>query len=99
MTLKILTANHLQNGHVVFLGEDGAWSPRLAAARLARDGEEAAALEAEGEAAQAARRVVGPYLIEVEATAEGPLPLRGRERIRVAGPTVRRDLGPWTKAE
>ncbi|MGB1027117.1 MAG: DUF2849 domain-containing protein, partial [Rhodospirillaceae bacterium] len=42
-----------------------------------------------------ATEVVGPYAIEV-GTGDGPagLPTKFRERIRLAGPTVRTDLGP-----
>ena len=56
--------------------------------------------ETEAEAAlEAARKfvagnvVVNPYLFEVRAGADGARPVKEREVIRAAGPTVRTDLG------
>ena len=38
------------------------------------------------------RRVNVPYVIDAEATAEGPRPAHIKDRIRALGPTVRPDL-------
>jgi len=90
---RILTANDLLEGDVVFLGHGG-WVRDHRAARVARNAEEAAAIEALGAEARAARQIIDPYLIEVSLEADGtPAPLRYRERLRTLGPTVRPDLG------
>ena len=82
--MRILTANRLADGRVVYLGAGG-WSRDPAAACRARDDREAALLDAEGRRAAAENRVTDPYLIEL---ADG-VPARRRERIRALGPTVR----------
>lgn len=95
---KVLTANRLSDGAVVYLGADG-WSEWIENARVAGDGETAADLEACGTRAVAERQVVDPYLIEVREDAGRLAPARLRERIRAAGPTVRLDLGKQAAQE
>lgn len=90
--LRVLTANRLSDGAVVYLGANG-WSEWIEAARVATDDAAAADLEACGARAVAEREVVDPYLIEVTPASGGFAPARLRERIRAAGPTVRLDLG------
>lgn len=90
---QILFANDLAQGDVVFLGNEG-WERDHLRAKIAYDGEEAAALVAFGKAEIAANRVVDAYLVDVEVSESGaPTPLHYREKTRVAGPSVRRDLG------
>jgi hypothetical protein len=84
--MKIATGNDLATGDVVWW--DGAgWS------RHVEDsvdvGDAGAALIATEEAA---RRVNGPYVIEADATPQGPRPAHIKDRIRARGPTVRLDL-------
>lgn len=86
---SILTANDLREGWAVFLTKDGGWSRDWADLRVAADAGQAAELAALGAAEEAARRVVGAYLVEIDA--EGRAKLR-RERIRAEGPTHRADL-------
>ena len=89
----ILMASDLRDGEVLFLSAEG-WVRDARAAAVARDATEAAALEARGKADVAANKVVDVYLAEVELDAAlGPRPLHFRERARLAGPSVRRDLG------
>lgn len=85
MSQQVLTANRLSDGAVVFLDADGRWTERIAAARTA-DKAEGEALVAAGEAT--AGEVIAPYLIDVAVEAEGPRPLRYRERIRAFGPSI-----------
>lgn len=88
MTQKIITANNLGDGLVVFLTATGGWSTDIAAARIIGSGELDAAL-AYGKAQHDARIVIEPYEIDVELTDGVPVPQRLRERIRAAkGPTV-----------
>lgn len=89
---RIITANHLAAGDVVFLAENG-WTPLVDRALVAEDDPALAVLEARAKEAEAANIVVGAYAVEVRR--EGPriVPLHYREVMRTQGPTVRRDLG------
>lgn len=84
--MKLLTGNDLASGDVVWwTGQD--WSRHVEdAVDVGTNGE--AILRAE----EGARRVNVPYLIDAEATEQGPRPARIKDRIRALGPTVRPDL-------
>lgn len=84
---QVLTANRLIDGTVLYW-KDGGWVETLAAADTLEAGPAAAALEA-AKAFVAANAVVNPYLFEVK---DGR-PVKEREIIRAAGPSVRQDLG------
>lgn len=90
---QVLTANRLDDGHVVYLAADEAWTHRLGEAHVASDEETAARLRAVAERAVAGRAVIDPYLFEVDPRGGAPRPLRTREVIRARGPSVRPDLG------
>ena len=99
MTDKILTANRLSDGIVLFLGPDGRWVEQAADARVAREEAGWAALEEAGRAAVAAHTVVDPYLIETAPDADGrPAPTRYRERLRALGPSTHPHLGKQAEA-
>lgn len=96
---QILLASDLADGEVVFLGAQG-WERDHARARVARDKDEAGALEAFGKAEIAQNRVVDVYLADVEIGADGvPTPLHYREKMRIKGPSVRRDLGKQARGD
>ncbi|WP_436637424.1 DUF2849 domain-containing protein [Microbaculum sp. FT89] len=84
---RVLTANRLADGRVVYLG-DRDWTADLGAARLVQTDADAEIAERAGREAVAARLVVEPYLIDVEAEDRGVQPVRLRERIRASGPTT-----------
>lgn len=96
---RIVTANRLGDGAVVFLCDGGRWSERVADAVTAVNDAAAAELMQTAERDVAARRVVGPYLIEAVIEGGALQPLRLRELIRARGPTVRRDLGIQATAD
>ena len=85
---KIVTANRLGDGQVVFLTGTAAWSARLADAAVADDDAFAAELLAAGEQAERDCAVVGPYLIEVTGRGDTLRAVAIRESIRANGPTV-----------
>jgi hypothetical protein len=91
--IQVVTANRLADGVVVYLSGDNEWSERIGDSRVASDKTAAEALLAQGERAVVERRVVAPYLIDVEATSQGLVPRAYRERIRALGPSIRLDLG------
>ena len=93
--ISVLTANSLGDGVVVFLGNNGDWIEGIGDAAVARSPEEARALEAQG-ARDTRNMVVDPYLVEVREVAGGLTPLRTRERVRVAGPSILADVPGYT---
>lgn len=94
MNDKILTANRLSDGVVIFLAADGRWVETVDDARVEADGTGHQALETAGRAAVADQHLVEPYLIDVTRRADGRIfPTRYRERVRAAGPSIRLDLG------
>jgi hypothetical protein len=90
--ISVLTANRLGDGVVVFLDYEGAWSENLSEAVVARSPDEARQLEARGTHDAAHNIVVEPYLVEVRAAAGALVPIRYRERVRVAGPSILDDV-------
>lgn len=85
---QVLTGNLLSDGSVVFLGLDGTWRNAIDTARLAHTPDDMAALESSGAEAVAANQLVEPYLVAVEQTASGLVPVEFRERRRISGPSV-----------
>ena len=88
----MLTANRLVDGDVVYW-RAGGWVEAF-------DQGDVFATAADADAAlDAAKKfvadniVVNPYLFDVRKEADGVTPVKEREIIRAAGPTVRRDLG------
>lgn len=83
--MKVLTANRLIDGEVVFW-QAGQWVERFADADLFTDD------ATTGEAAVAAAKsqptvIVEPYLIDIAEGPAGLAPVSYRERIRALGPT------------
>ena len=84
--MKLATGNDLETGDVVWWA-GGRWSRHLAdAVDVGADGEALLAAE------ERARRVNASYLVEADATSNGPIPAHIKDRVRAAGPTVRADL-------
>ncbi len=82
--MKLLTGNDLGSGDVVWWTGSG-WSRDVKEAVDAGDGADAILKQEE-----AARRVNASYA--VDAGSDG-LPVHIKDRIRAAGPSVRKDLG------
>lgn len=84
--LKVVTANDLHEGDVVYLTPHGDWTRTLAAAAVAADEETAQTLLAGGAAQQ--HRIVGAYLADVSLSGDGrPEPVHFRETFRTRGPS------------
>ena len=88
MSVKVLTANRLADGGVVYLNTAGGWSANLQEAATADGPEAEADLEARAARAVAECLIVDPYLFPVTANAGGLAPASQRECIRAAGPSV-----------
>ena len=87
-TPKVVTANRLIDGLVIFIGEGPGWVTDINRATVFDDGPELEAALAFGADEVAARRVVDPYTIDVVIENGRPVPERLRERIRAIGPSV-----------
>ena len=90
--LQVLTANRLIQGDVVYWTFAQGWVASFADADLLVQEQAEAALK---RAAQdvAARHVVNPYLLDVKNQNGRTVPVKTREVLRAAGPSVRTDLG------
>lgn len=84
-TPKVVTANALLEGDVVYLTEADSWSRRLEEAELMTD--EAHAQARLVEASARTNEVVGVYLADMTPGAHGPEPTHFREEFRRTGPS------------
>ncbi|MAE91645.1 DUF2849 domain-containing protein [Salipiger bermudensis] len=84
-TPKVVTANALLEGDVIYLASDDRWVRRLDEAEIITD--EAIAqlrlLDAQARASEA----VGVYLADMAPTEDGPQPTHFREEFRATGPS------------
>lgn len=92
MSQKVVSANRLEDGLVVYLCRDDSWSTWIARSEIAGDDAAAEALLARAQKAEADRKVVDSYLIEVAEIDGEVRPTKYREFIRATGPSVRPDL-------
>ncbi|MBO6755100.1 MAG: DUF2849 domain-containing protein [Roseibium sp.] len=91
--MKVITANRLLDGEVVWLGDGGTWVERVARAAVF-DGKDAVAAALQvADQAVADQKIVGPYEMDVTEEDGRLVPVRLRERIRATGPTTHPDLG------
>jgi hypothetical protein len=89
---QMLTANRLVDGDVLYW-KAGQWVLSLKDADVFADAKDADAALAAAQKYVADNVVVNPYLFDVKIDAKGSHPVKEREIIRAAGPTVRFDLG------
>lgn len=85
---KIVTANRLTDGRVIFLGPGNRWIADVGEAATFEDGAPIDAAMAFGREQIAARQVTELYPVDVELVDGRPVPVRLRERVRAFGPTV-----------
>jgi hypothetical protein len=93
---KVISANRLADGIVVYAGRDGSWFERLSQAKIFASKAEAEAglLVAQKDAKR--NLVVEPVVVEVTEDASGLRAVTLREAIRARGPTI--DFLPRTHA-
>lgn len=89
-TPKIVSANDLFDGDVVYLDDDGAWTRHLAKAAVAKTPAGADALL---HRATQPGLVIGPFLVDVALDEGAPRPEHFRDHFREYGPSNRTDLG------
>jgi hypothetical protein len=85
---KVISANRLADGIVVYAGRDGSWFERLSQAKIFASKAEAEAglLVAQNDAKR--NLVVEPVVVEVTEDASGLRAVTLREIIRARGPTI-----------
>jgi hypothetical protein len=93
MSAQSVTANRLADGAVVWLTAAGGWSVSARDAAVYPDADTLKAGLERAQAAESRQLVVASYAVDMVEEPQGPWPLKIRERIRAAGPTVRLDLG------
>jgi hypothetical protein len=89
---KVLTANRLGPGEVVYWNATRGWVGAFEDAELLPDVSAEQVLAGAAEWVQK-REVVAPYLFDVRLEGGKAIPVKVREAIRAKGPTVRPDLG------
>ena len=82
---KVVTANDLREGDVVYLTEAGDWTRHLAEAEVLQDETTAQARLAVGSGD--VLKIIGAYLADVTSAETGPLPKHFREEFRRTGPS------------
>ncbi len=88
--MKVVTANLLGDGAVVYLGDNDHWTSDIRCAARFSDENAKPALEA---AQSRVTQIADAYLIEVDEHGAPAGRETIRETIRKSGPTVRTDLG------
>ena len=89
---QMLTAARLRDGEVVYWNK-GAWVPTLEAAEVFTDSHTAEAAVQAAQAGVTGNLIIEPYLFEVRLTGGRVVPVKEREIIRAAGPTVHKHTG------
>ena len=89
---KVITANILIDGMVVYLAAGGTWTEQLPEARFLAEESVQTRLLHLAEQDVERQIIVDPYLMDATNGADGPEPQSQRERIRAAGPTIPTDF-------
>lgn len=84
-TPKVVTANALIEGDVVYLTADDRWTRLHSEAELLDDEAHAAVRLLDGQARQ--DEIVGAYLADAKLGPDGPEPIHFREEFRTKGPS------------
>ncbi len=87
-TEKIVIANRLIDGVVIFVGPGPSWVTDILDAAVFEDGPALDQALEFGAAEIEARRILDPYAVDVTIEDGRPVPMRLREQIRVVGPSV-----------
>ncbi|SHL40887.1 DUF2849 domain-containing protein [Roseibium suaedae] len=96
--MKIVTANRLIDGEVVWLGAGNAWVGQVSEALVLDGKDDVAAALAAGLASAERREVVDVYEVDVTEEDGKLVPVRLREKIRAKGPTTHPELGKQAQA-
>src|SRR4051812_43357083 len=89
---QMLTAARLRDGEVIYW-KSGDWVPMLADGEVFNDIAAAEAALAASQVFVTSNQVIEPYLFEVRVNGASIVPVKEREIIRAAGPTVHKHTG------
>jgi Protein of unknown function (DUF2849) len=89
---QMLTAARLRDGEVIYW-KSGDWVPMLADGEVFTDTAAAEAALAAAQAFVTNNEIIEPYLFEVRLDGTRIVPVKEREIIRAAGPTVHKHTG------
>jgi hypothetical protein len=87
--LRVISANRLRDGIIVYLGPHGDWVTEIGAATLLTSEAACEAGQAKARAAMAANLIVDPLMVDVTEGAEGRRATTLRNAIRAFGPTIK----------
>ena len=90
--MQMLTASRLRDGEAVWWAK-GSWVDELVQGEIFSDEPTAGAALKAAEADVQSNVVVNPYLFEVHVTDGRPKPVKEKEIIRSAGPSIHAGLG------
>lgn len=90
--MKVITANRLTFGEVVYWTESAGWQSSLQRAQVLNDADTEVALKLAAESVTRCE-VVAPYAFPVRVEHGRVTALSAREQIRARGPSVRLDVG------
>ncbi len=86
--MRVLSANRLRDGIIVYLSPSGEWRPQIGEAALFTTEEASEAALAKARAAVTANLIVDPLIVDVTESPKGRKALSLRNSIRALGPTV-----------
>ena len=86
--MRMIIANRLNDGRVVFYKAGGGWDTDIAAGQVIEAETEEAAPFAAAKSDESTCKVVDPQLIDVTVEGGKPRPVAIREAIRAFGPTI-----------
>jgi len=90
--VKVITANRLTFGEVVYWTQSQGWQTSIQQAQVLDDADADAALKLAAESVERCE-VVAPYDFPVRVEQGRVIPVSAREQIRARGPSVRLDVG------
>ena len=93
MTSRIITANLLSDGHVVYMDANGEWSNWIESGQIVKTDCAAEKLVDAAALDVADGVVISPYLIEVVRVADTISPVQYREQLRANGPSIHPHFG------
>jgi hypothetical protein len=86
--IKIVSANRLNDGTVVYMGLGGAWMTRIADASRLESAEAVEAALVAARADEALNLIIDAFVVDAIVEAEGVRATTLRDRIRADGPTI-----------
>ena len=94
--MKLITANRLIDGEVVWFSNQNSWVNDLNKAKVIENAEELAKAFQVAEEAVADQQIIEPYAVNVQRVDGIIKPTSMKEKIRAHGPSIQLDFGQQT---